>query len=79
MTDRLTPSVTDRLLIMYSILLQHLYLCYSSCVQSIIGFLYGRCEHLFIADLINILPDKYILQEIFKWLSLTWQQASVSS
>jgi len=38
MTDRLTPSVTDRLLIMYSILLQHLYLCYRSCVPSILGF-----------------------------------------
>jgi len=29
------PSVTDRLLIMYGILLQHLFLRYSSCVQSI--------------------------------------------
>ena len=38
MTDRLTPSVTDRLLIMYDILLQHFCLSYSSCVQSIVGF-----------------------------------------
>ena len=38
LTDRLTPSVTDQLLIMCGILLQHLFLCYSSCVQSILGF-----------------------------------------
>ena len=36
LTDRLTPSVTNRLLIMYGILVQHL--CYSSCVQSFVGF-----------------------------------------
>ena len=38
LTDRLMPSVTDRLLIMYGILLQHLFLCNSSCVQSIMEF-----------------------------------------
>ena len=38
LTDRLMPSVTDRLLIMYCILLHHLFLCYDSCVQSIMGF-----------------------------------------
>jgi len=32
LTDRLMPSVTDWLLVMYSILLQHLYLSYCSCV-----------------------------------------------
>ena len=31
MTGRLTPSVNDRLLIMYGILLQHLFLCYRLC------------------------------------------------
>jgi len=41
LTDRLTPSVTDRLLSMYGILLQRLFLCYSSCVQSIMGLLNG--------------------------------------
>jgi len=40
MTDRLTPSVTDRLLIVDSILLQQPFLCCSSCVQSIMGFFY---------------------------------------
>jgi len=38
MTDRLTPSVTDRLLIMDSILRQQPFLCCSSCVLSIMGF-----------------------------------------
>jgi len=33
LTDRLVPPATDRLLIMYGILLQHLCLCYSSCVS----------------------------------------------
>jgi len=53
MPDRLTPSVTDRLLIMYGILLQHFFLCYSSCVNSIMRFLYGRCERLFATELNN--------------------------
>ena len=35
LTDRLMLSVTDQLLIMYGILLQHVLLCCSSCVQSI--------------------------------------------
>ena len=47
-------SVTDRLLIMYGILLQRLFLCYNSCVQSIVGFfLYGWCENLFVIELNN--------------------------
>jgi len=33
-----TSLVTKQLLIMYDILLQHLFLCYSSCVQLIMGF-----------------------------------------
>jgi len=40
-TDRLATSATDQLLIMYDILLRHLFLCYSSYVQSFMGFLYG--------------------------------------
>jgi len=55
-----TPSVTDRLLIMYGILLRQLFLFYSSCVQSITVFLCSWREHLFVSDLnMNILPDKY--------------------
>jgi len=53
LTDRLMPSVTDRQLIMHSILLQHFFLRDSSCVQSIMVFLYGWCEHLFISELTN--------------------------
>jgi len=50
--DRLTPSATDQLLMMYSIMLRHLCLCYSSCVQSVMGlFLYGCCKHLFVNEL----------------------------
>ena len=51
LTDRLTQSVTDRLLILYSIMLRHLVLCYSSCVQSVSHgiFLYicVRCKRAF--------------------------------
>ena len=60
LTERLMPSVTDRLLIMYGILLQHIFLCYSSCIQSIMGFLYDWCEGRFVSNLkINILPDRH--------------------
>jgi len=80
MTDRLTPSITDRLLIMYGILLQHLYLPYSSCVQSIMGFFYiaGMNIFLFANNIIIILPHKYFTRD-FEWQSLTWQIASISS
>jgi len=53
MTDRLTPSVTDRLLVMYGILLQHLF------DNGI--FLYGRFERLFATELNN----KYFTRQIF--------------
>jgi len=54
MTDRLTPSVTSaitniQLLIMYGILLQRVFLCYNSCVQSIMGFL----KYHFVSELNN--------------------------
>ena len=39
LTDRLTPSMTDRLLIMYGILLRHLFLCCRSCVPWVMRFL----------------------------------------
>ena len=48
LTDSLTPSATDQLLIVYGSLLPHLFLCYSSCAQSVIKLLYGWCEHLFV-------------------------------
>jgi len=51
LTDRLMPSVTDRLLIMYGILLQ----CFFSLWQQLctVGngiFLYGWCERLFVTE-----------------------------
>jgi len=39
MTNRLTPSATDRLLIMYGILVWYSFLCCRSCVQWIMRFL----------------------------------------
>ena len=60
LTDRLTPPATGQLLIMYSILLRHIFPCYSSCVWGCMGFLYGWCKHLFVSELNNsYLPDKY--------------------
>jgi len=65
-TDGFMPSVTDRLLIMYGILLQHLFLCCSSCVQLIMGFLCGRCEHLFVSELGNgYFTRQNILKQFF--------------
>jgi len=61
MIDRLAPSVTDRLLIMYGILLQHLFLCYSSSVQSIMELLCGQRERLFVTELNN----KHFSRQIF--------------
>jgi len=53
------PSVTDQLLIMYGILLQHLFLLQQLCTVDN-GIFVGRYEHLFVTELIkmNILPDK---------------------
>jgi len=58
------PSVTDRLLVMYGILLQRIFLCYSSCVQSDNGILYGWCKRLFVSELNNeyFLPDNIFRQ-----------------
>jgi len=54
-------SGADRLLIMDGILLQHLFLCYSGYVQSIMGFFYKAGVNFFLLDnyIMNILPDKY--------------------
>jgi len=46
---------------MYGILLQHLYLSYSSCVQSdnVIFYVADVFVFLLVTELINILPEKY--------------------
>jgi len=47
---------------MYGILLQHFFLCYSSGVQSIMRFLYGQCERLFVTELKN----KHFTRQMFQ-------------
>jgi len=50
----MTPSATDQLLIMYGILLRHLFfLCCSSCVQSVVGFFYMIDVNIFVSELNN--------------------------
>jgi len=46
---------------MYGILLQHPFPCYSSGVQSIMGFLYGQRQRLFVTEL----NDKHFARQIF--------------
>jgi len=77
MTDRLTPSATYRLLIMYGILLQHPFLCYSS--GGIMGFLYGQRELLFVTELNNKHFTRKYFKRVFDWLSVTWPFASITS
>jgi len=51
---------------MYSILLQHLFICYSSDVQSIMRlFLYSQREHVFVTELNNKHFTIQIFQESF--------------
>jgi len=76
------PSVTDRLLIMYAFLLQHLFLM----IQQLYTvdnetFLYGWCEHHFVSELNNEYFSRQIFKTVFEWLSLTWpwQFASMTS
>jgi len=74
MTDRLTPSVTDRadhvrhIAATSASLLQQL-----STVDNGIFYMADVNVFVFLTELINI------LQEIFVWLSLTLQFASISS
>jgi len=54
--------LTGRLLMMYDILLQHLFLCYSSCAKSVVGFfLYDWCEH----HVISKFNNDYFTRQIF--------------
>ena len=72
LTDRLTPSVTDRLLIMYGILLRHRFLCCSSCVQWVIGFLIWLMWTSFCQGTkYYLFHQTNILKRFFEWLSLT--------
>jgi len=53
--------VTDWLLVMYGILLQHLFLCYCSCVQPIMGFFIWIVWTYFVSEL----DTKYFIRQIF--------------
>jgi len=54
LTDRLTPSVIDRLLIMYGILLRQLFFVVAVVYSgSRDFFLYGQCKQLFVCELNN--------------------------
>jgi len=54
LTDRLTPSVTDRLLIMYGILLRQLFFGLAVVSTESWGFLHGRCKQLFVSELNHV-------------------------
>jgi len=47
------PSVTDRLLIMYGILLRQLFFVVAVVYSVLWEFLYGRCKQLFVSELNN--------------------------
>jgi len=56
---------------MYGVLLQRLFLCCSSCEQSVMGFyMAGVNMILLVNKRMNILPDKYF-KTVFEWLSFT--------
>jgi len=60
LTDRLTPSVTDRLLIMYSILLRQLFFVAAVVYSGSWDFLYGRCKQLFVSELNNAYFSRHL-------------------
>ena len=53
LTDRLTPSVIDRLLITYGILLRQLFFVAAVVYSGSWDFLYGRCKQLFVSEFNN--------------------------
>ena len=64
MTDRLTPSVTDRLMNMYGILLRQLFFVAAFVYSGSWDFLYGRCKQLFVSELNNAYFSKtFILKQ----------------
>jgi len=56
MTDRLTPSVTDLLLIVYGILLRQLFFVAAVVME----FLYGLCKQLFVSELNNAYLSRHL-------------------
>ena len=47
------PSMSDRLLIMYGILLRQLFFAVAIVYRGSLDFLYGRCKQLFVSELNN--------------------------
>jgi len=70
LTDRLTPSVIDRLLIMYGILLRQLFFVAAVVYSGSWDFLYGRCKQLFVSELNNAYFSRHLFKTVFEWLSL---------
>jgi len=60
LTDRLMPSVTDRLLIMYGILLRQLFFVAAVVYSGSWDFLYDRCKQLFVSELNNAYFFKHL-------------------
>jgi len=56
MTDRLTPSVTDLLLIVYGILLRQLFFVAAVVME----FLYSLCKQLFVSELNNAYFSRHL-------------------
>jgi len=70
LTDRLTPSVIDRLLITYGILLRLLFFVAAVVYSGSWDFLYGRCKQLFVSELNNAYFSRHLFKTVFEWLSL---------
>jgi len=60
LTDRLAPSVTDRLLIMYGILPPQLFFVAAVVYSWSWDFLYGRCKQLFVSELNNAYFSRHL-------------------
>ena len=60
LTDRLTPSVTDWLLIMYGFLLQQLFFVVTVVYSGSWDFLYGWCKQLFVSELNNAYFSRHL-------------------
>jgi len=72
LTNRLTPSATDQLLIMYGIFLWNLFLCCRSCVPWVMWFLIWLTQTPFCYGIIDCLFHQTdILKWFFEWQSLT--------
>ena len=60
LADRLTPSLTDQLLIMYGILLRQLFFVVAVVCIGSWDFLCGRCKQLFVSELNNAYFSRHL-------------------